>query len=190
MTTSAYKSHTDSELVGLCLKGDSRAWEALIVRYRRLIYSIPVKFNFSSADAADIFQGVCLKLIEHLHELKDESKVSAWIITTTTRQCIHHRVQRMRESTADDEDAEEPAAPDVNVETVQIQAQEQQTVRDAVAQLPDRCRQLLELLYFSTKDPSYEEIGRAMSMPVPSIGPTRARCLEKLRTVLRRKGVS
>lgn len=188
MSTAKYKTLGDPELVGLCLGGDSQAWEALIVRYRRLIYSIPVKFNFKSADASDVFQAVCLKLIEHLHELKDETKVSAWLITTTTRQCIHLRSQKMRESSTDD-DFEEPAAAGENVESIQIQTQEEQTVRDAVEKLPDRCRHLLELLYFSQKNPSYEEISDAMKMPVASIGPTRARCLEKLRTVLRRRGI-
>ena len=183
-----YKSFGDPELVALCLAGDHSAWETLIVRYRRLIYSIPVKFNFSSADASDVFQAVCLKLIEHLHELKDETKVSAWLITTTTRQCIHLRSQRMRESSSED-DFEEPPDTSINVEDIQIQSQEQQTVRDAVEKLPDRCRRLLELLYFDVNSPSYEEISAILKMPVPSIGPTRARCLEKLRTVLRRKGI-
>ena len=77
----------------------------------------------------------------------------------------------------------------VNVEDIQIQTQEQQNIRNAVNKLPDRCRKLLELLYFETTNPSYEEIGRVMNMPVASIGPTRARCLEKLRTVFRRKGI-
>jgi RNA polymerase sigma factor (sigma-70 family) len=188
VSAAKYKTLGDPELVGLCLGGDPQAWEALIVRYRRLIYSIPVKFNFTSADASDVFQAVCLKLIEHLHELKDETKVSAWLITTTTRQCIHLRSQRMRESSTD-EDFEEPAAGGSDVEEIQIQSQEQQSVRDAVDQLPERCRHLLELLYFSTKNPSYEEISDSMKMPVASIGPTRARCLEKLRTVLRRRGI-
>ena len=188
MSGSKYKSLGDPELVALCLSGDARAWETLILRYRRLIFSIPVKFSFSTADASDVFQAVCLKLIEHLHELKDETKVSAWLITTTTRQCIHVRAQRMRESSSD-EDFEEPAASGVNVEDIQIQTQEQQNIREAVEKLPDRCRRLLELLYFETTSPSYEEIGKMMSMPVASIGPTRARCLEKLRTVFRRKGI-
>jgi RNA polymerase sigma factor (sigma-70 family) len=184
-----YKVLGDPELVGLCLNGDSKAWEALILRYRRLIYSIPVKFNFTTADASDVFQAVCLKLIEHLHELKDESKVSAWLITTTTRQCIHVRSQRMRESSHED-DFEEPADDEaVNVEDIQIQTQEQQTVRNAVNKLPDRCRRLLELLYFETTNPTYEQIGKLMNMPVASIGPTRARCLEKLRTVFRQRGI-
>jgi len=189
VSVSKYKALGDPELVALCLGGDAQAWEALIVRYRRLIYSIPVKFNFSAADGADVFQAVCLKLIEHLHELKDESKVSAWLITTTTRQCIYLRAQRMRE-TSTEEDFTEPAAQDDNVEDIQIQSQEQQTIRDAVEKLPERCQQLLQLLYFETKDPSYEEIGQSLNMPVASIGPTRARCLEKLRTVLRRKGIT
>ena len=188
MSDNKYKSFGDPELVALCLGGDARAWETLIQRYRRLIYSIPVKFSFSSADASDVFQAVCLKLIEHLHELKDETKVSAWLITTTTRQCIHVRSQRIRESSGDEE-FQEPAASGINVEDVQIQTQEQQTIRDAVEEMPDRCRKLLELLYFDMKNPSYDEIGQVMNMPVASIGPTRARCLEKLRTVLRRKGI-
>lgn len=188
MSNTDYKSLGDPELVSRCLRGDAKAWEALILRYRRLIYSIPVKFNFAAADASDVFQAVCLKLIEHLGELKDESKVSAWLITTTTRQCIHLRAQRMRESPAE-EDLDEPPDSSVNVEDIQIQTQEQQNVRDAVNDLPDRCRRLLELLYFEVTNPSYEEISRIMNMPVASIGPTRARCLDKLRTLFRRKGI-
>ena len=188
MSGEDYKALGDPELVGLCLKGESKAWEALILRYRRLIYSIPVKFNFTTADASDVFQSVCLKLIEHLHELKDESKVSAWLITTTTRQCIHLRSQRMRESSHDD-DFEEPADVAVNVEDVQIKTQQEQNVRNAVNKLPDRCRRLLELLYFEMTNPTYEQIGKSMNMPVASIGPTRARCLEKLRTVFRQRGI-
>src|SRR5262245_24079645 len=100
------------------------------MRYKRLIYSIPVRFGFSSADGADVFQAVCLKLIEHLHQLKDERKVSAWLITTTTRQCIHVRSQKQRESSTD-EGFDEPSDPTENLEEIQIQTQRQQTLRDA-----------------------------------------------------------
>ena len=184
-----YKQFTDTELVSLCLHGNSGAWEALIMRYRRLIYSIPVRFSFSSADASDVFQSVCLKLIEHLHELKDETKVSAWLITTTTRQCLYVRSQKFRETGGNEEEIEEPPDPSENVEAIRVQVEEQQTVRESVDQLPDRCRQLIELLYFDNRAPSYEDVGRVLSMPVASVGPTRARCLDKLRTLLRRRGV-
>jgi RNA polymerase sigma factor (sigma-70 family) len=172
----------------MCLKGDAGAWEALIVRYRRLIYSVPVRFGFSSADAADVFQAVCLKLIEHLHEVKDETKVSSWLITTTTRQCIHVKALKYRESGTDDE-FEEPPDPGENLEELRIMTEQQQTVRDAVDQLTGRCRTLVEMLYFDQRALSYEEISRIMGMPVASVGPTRARCLDKLRTILRRRGI-
>lgn len=188
MSVSKYKTHTDPELVSMCLQGDAQAWEALILRYRRLIYSVPVRFGFSSADAGDVFQAVCLKLIEHLHELKDETKVSAWLITTTTRQCIHVKSLKYRES-GGDEDFEEPADPGENLEELRIMTEQQQTVREAVDQLTGRCRTLIEMLYFDPRSLSYEDISQMMSMPVASIGPTRARCLDKLRTILRRRGV-
>ncbi len=188
MSLPKYKTLTDQELVSLCLKGDGHAWEALIVRYRRLIYSIPVRFNFSSADAADVFQAVCLKLIEHLHELKDDTKVPAWLVTTTTRQCIYVRSQRARETTSDDE-FKEPADPLENVEHFRLQTERDQTLREAVEELPKRCRSLIEMLYFDNRSPSYDVISHDMAMPVSSIGPTRARCLDKLRQLLRRKGI-
>ena len=188
MSGPKYKALRDPDLISLCLSGDSQAWETLILRYRRLIYSIPVRFNFSGADCSDVFQAVCLRLIEHLGALKDGTKVSSWLITTTTRQCIHVRAQKRREGTTDDE-FEEPADPSDSVEEIRIQSQEQQSVREAVEQLPERCRKLVMMLYFDMKNPSYESIAEDMKMPVASIGPTRARCLEKLRTVLRRQGL-
>ena len=183
-----YKNYTDPELVALCLKGDAQAWEALIMRYRRLIYSVPVRFGFTTADAADVFQAVCVKLLEHLHEVKDESKVSSWLITTTTRQCLHVRSLKQREGNTD-EDFEEPPDPGDNIEEIRIMTEQQQTVRQAVDQLSERCRTLIEMLYFDQRSLSYDEIGQLMGMPVSSIGPTRARCLDKLRTILRRHGI-
>ena len=188
MSAAKYKTLGDPELVSLCLKGDSQAWECLISRYRRLIYSIPVRFSFTAADCSDVFQAVCLRLIEHLGELKDGSKVSAWLITTTTRQCTHVRALKHRESSTED-DFEEPQDPGDNIEEIRIQTQKQQGVRDAVELLPERCRQLVDMLYFDQNNPSYEAIAQTMQMPVASIGPTRARCLEKLRILLRRRGI-
>jgi len=188
VNASKYKTLGDPELISLCLKGDSQAWEALIARYRRLIYSIPVRFSFSPSDSSDVFQSVCLRLIEHLGELKDENKVSGWLITTTTRQCIYVRAQKKRETSTED-GFDEPADPTDNLEDLRIQAQAEQNLREAVELLAARCRKLLELLYFDPKDPSYEDIAHAMQMPVPSIGPTRARCLDKLRIILRKKGI-
>lgn len=188
MNIAKYKNQTDPELVAMCLKGDAEAWEALIMRYRRLIYSVPVRFGFTSADSADVFQSVCLKLLEHLHEVKDETKVSSWLITTTTRQCLHVRSLKYRE-TGNDEGFEEQPDPTDNLEDVRIMTEQQQTVRQAVGQLSERCRTLIGMLYFDQRSLSYDEISQTMGMPVSSIGPTRARCLGKLRMILRRYGI-
>ncbi len=188
MISAKYKEYDDVQLVSLCLRGDAEAWEVLIMRYRRLVYSIPVRFGFQSSDAADVFQTVCVKLLEHLPQLKDESRLSGWLVTTTTRQCLLVRTQRSREVLRE-EDEEDPMDPAESLETIKTQAEEQQTVRDSVAQLPQRCRQLIELLYFDTRSPSYDDVSRILEIPIASIGPTRGRCLDKLRTVLRRRGI-
>ena len=188
MKAGGHQKLGDPELVGLCLGGDQAAWEALIERYRRLIYSIPNKFGFSPSDCNDVFQTVCVKLIEHLSDLKDETKVSAWLITTTTRHCIH--VQSLgRRDVSDADGMEEAPDPTVSMEQIRLSSDRQQKVRDTIAEMPERCRRLLSLLYLDSGNPSYEEISVKMSMPVPSIGPTRARCLDKLRRLLRRKGI-
>jgi RNA polymerase sigma factor (sigma-70 family) len=189
VSPSGYKKYSDPELVSMCLKGDAQAWEALILRYKRLIYSVPVKFGFSSSDASDVFQGVCLKLLEHLHEVKDDRKISSWLATTTTRQCIHLRMLKYREA-GPDEEIEEPADPTDNLEEVRILSEQLQALREAVDQLAGRCRALIDALYLDPRQPSYDAIGQELGMPVASIGPTRARCLEKLKMILRRRGIN
>src|SRR6266480_1604267 len=77
----------DRTLLAACLDGDHSAWEALITRYQRLIYSIPIKARLSHDDAADIFQSVCLKLYEKLSTIRDGERISSWLITTTSREC-------------------------------------------------------------------------------------------------------
>jgi len=189
VAASSYKTRTDPELVSLCLNGDALAWETLMVRYRRLIYSIPTRFGFRSADSADVFQVVCLKLIEHLHEVKDESKLSGWLSTTTSRYCLHLLTLRQRESASAD-DIEEPPDPAKNLEEIRIETEEQQAIRDCVDELPERCRSLIDMLYFDMRSPSYQEISQSTGMPVASIGPNRARCLEKLKKILQRRGIT
>jgi len=184
-----YNKETDPELVSLCLEGDAGAWEALVLRYRRLIYSIPLKFGLGGQDRADIFQNVCLRLIEHLQDVKDENRLSAWLITTATRLCISLIENRQREPVTGDEEVDERLDPDRNIEEIRIYAEEQQEIRDSVNQLPERCKTLIDMLYLDARSPSYQEISELMGMPAPSIGPNRARCLEKLKKILQGRGI-
>jgi RNA polymerase sigma factor (sigma-70 family) len=181
----------DRDLVAACLRGEHEAWEALIVRYQRLIYSIPLKARLSADDAADIFQSVCLKLFEKLETLREHDKITSWLITTTTRECWRVAAHGRRESQADgsgDEGQSDPLsmipAPGPLADEQHEMLERQQNVRDAIRSLPERCRELLTLLFYEREETSYAEIARRMDMPVPSVGPTRARCLEKLKKVL------
>ena len=184
----------DRTLLAECLDGDHSAWEALIARYQRLIYSIPIKARISQDDAADIFQSVCLKLYEKLSTIRESEKISSWLITTTSRECWRLSARNRRESVPggwsdEDEDSLLKAIPakgplaDEQRETLE----QQQQVRQAVEALPDRCRELITMLFYQKDELSYVDIAGRMRMPVPSVGPTRARCLEKLKKLLEGK---
>jgi RNA polymerase sigma factor (sigma-70 family) len=193
-TANQFVEAADSELVNACLQGEATAWEALIVRYQRLIYSIPLKARLSHDDAADIFQSVCLKLYEKLASLRDHEKLSSWIITTTTRESWRLSSRQRKEQSKNETESEEAdeklqqlASDSPLIEEQRIQLEQQQTVRQAVDALPERCKDLVTLLFYRQDEVSYTEISRQMDMPVASIGPTRARCLEKLRKLLHGK---
>lgn len=196
-TSQAPEDHAlreDRELIAACLKGDQNAWEALIARYQRLIYSIPVRARLSTDDAADIFQSVCLKLYEKLFTLREYEKISSWLITTTTREVWRVSARNRRESPPGGAEADEDrdhmseiaaAAPLADEQREALERQ--QIVRQSIDALPERCRNLLTMLFYQKDDLSYADIARRMKMPVPSVGPTRARCLEKLKKLLEGK---
>lgn len=179
----------DDELIARCLDGDDAAWETLIRRYQRLVYSIPLKAGLGEETAADVFQSVCVRLIEHLGALKDRGKLASWLITTTTRECWRTSNRNRREAPIGEGGDEAPPTPEVVderplAEEEHLKLVEQQRVRTAVEALGGRCEELIGLLYYAEDRPSYEEISRRLEMPVPSIGPTRARCLQKLKKIL------
>jgi RNA polymerase sigma factor (sigma-70 family) len=189
-----FTQQEDRQLIVACLEGDAEAWEALIVRYQRLIYSIPLKARLSTDDAADIFQAVCLKLYEKLSTLREHEKIVAWLITTTTRETwrLSSRQRREGHSTASDsqDDGEGldqiPATGPLADEQRQV-LEQQQIVREGIAAMSERCRELISMLFYQKDDLSYADIATRMRMPVASIGPTRARCLEKLKKLLQGK---
>lgn len=181
---SAYKSRSDSELVAMCLQGDALAWETLIRRYRRLMFSVPVKFGFSPADAADVFQNACLDFLEHLPDLKDDRKVGGWLLSATTNRCLDLTALRQKESGTEIE-VEEPLDPLGSVEDIKLQAERHQSLRDAVEALPKPCKSLITMLYLDPTGPSYEDIASDLGIPIGSIGPNKARCLDRLRKMIR-----
>jgi len=188
------KHADDRALVKACLAGDSRAWETLILRYQRLIYSIPIRAGFSPVDAADIFQSVCVKLLEKLSTLRKQEKISSWLMTITTRECwrVVERRRRETEPKIYDDDyegdiASRLASEEPLADQQRITFERQQRVREAVESLPERCRLLITLLFYSKDEPSYADIARQIKVPANSVGPIRARCLQKLKRILEGK---
>jgi RNA polymerase sigma factor (sigma-70 family) len=178
-------SYADGELVQACLRGDSSAWNELVERFGRLVYSIPRKLGFSLTDADDVFQTVFGVAYRRLASLRDESRLSAWLIRTTYRECW--RMRRARDAGRPlNENLSDDGMP---AEDVVLRAEQQHFVRQALSQIDERCRDLLTALFLETEQRSYDEIAAGLGMPVGSIGPTRARCFKKMETALRRLGM-
>jgi RNA polymerase sigma factor (sigma-70 family) len=166
----------DHELIERCNKGDQAAWKELVTRYQRLVYSIAHMLCPPGEDVSDIFQQVWLELYQQLGELRNPEALPAWLITVTRRHM--YALLRSRHNS-------EPLDEDMADTSVQLsQIEHEHTVERALDQMPDRCRKLINFLYFDSKEPSYAEIAQALGMPEASVGPTRARCLEKLRKLL------
>ena len=170
------KERTDTELIAACLAGEAAAWEALILRYQRLIFHIPLRMGFTQADAEDIFQNVSLKLCLHLSELRDTERLAGWIAQVARQEGL--RLLR-RKPTTGLEDAEALADEHLPDEDL-LAAEQAHFVRQALERLPEKCQRLLGLLYADEATP-YAEISQQLGIPVGSIGPQRARCLERLK---------
>lgn len=192
MALFSLKTLPDSDLVEACLQGNRQAWEALILRYQRLIYTIPLRYGLTEEDAADVAQTVSLLLFQNLDRLRDRERLGAWLVITTRRECWRLIRQRKRagEHLREYQWLEEqaPSSGTMQAEGELLQLERQEVLRSAVEQLGDRCRDLLLMLFYTEPPPSYEIVARRLNIPEGSIGPNRARCLAKLAAVLRRMG--
>jgi RNA polymerase sigma factor (sigma-70 family) len=182
------RPETDRALVRRCLRGDEPAWETLVRRYRRLIYSIPVAYRIPAGEADEIFQRVAVKLFEGLEKLRSAEALPAWLSVTTRRECQAFLRSSRRfspiEETSDPELAEDP--PDVTRAIDQVRLEH--TLGLALERLDGTCRDLLAAMYIEDPTPSYQEIAVRLGRPVGSLGPTRSRCLGKLRKIYRQLG--
>ena len=167
------------DLVTGARTGDKQAWDALVERYAPLIWSICRGHGLGRADAADVAQVVWLHLVDQLDHLRDPGAVAGWLAATTSRECVRRLTGRGPER-LDTRQADSPPSTAGVVIDEQILAGRHVALRAAFAGLPSRCQQLLSML---TSDPphSYAEISAELGIPVGSIGPYRARCLDRLR---------
>jgi RNA polymerase sigma factor (sigma-70 family) len=181
---------SDEELVLACRDGDEEAWRLLVARYQRLLYAIPRRAGLDEDAAADILQQTFLKLLENLRNIQQPAQIHAWLVTTARRETLQtlRRQKSAPQIPLDDATAaqdgeagrEEIASREPLADEVLLEMELQHRVRAAVAALDERCRRLLNLLFYQTNELSYSEIARILEMSEGSVGPTRARCLQKL----------
>ena len=186
-----HRGWEDTKLVGACLKGDEQAWVALVDKYKDLIYAIALRYGAQPADAADIFQAVWIKAYAKLEKLRNQGSVRSWLMTITRNEC-HHWKQKERglalRQARNSEDIESDS--DVAVDPVSIEDLEQdQLIRDAVASLPDRCRELVEMLFFEELPMPYKHAAEILGLAGGSVGFIRGNCLKKLRKALDQRQV-
>lgn len=182
------RTWSDARLIRGCLNGDDRAWSALIEKYKNLIYSIPLKYGAGQQDAADIFQSVCLELFNELPRLRKVGAFRSWLITVTAHQAFQwkRRTRRRAEdelTPADEESLETEASPDLLV-----QVEREQVLREAIAELPPRCRTIITMLFFQEPQVPYRDVARQLGLAVGSIGFIRGRCLKRLQRMLEGRG--
>jgi len=169
-------------LVAEAREGNQHAWDALVERYAPLIWSICRKYRLGRADAEDVGQAVWLHLVDHLDQIREPAALPGWLATTTRRECgrlvrAAHGPRAARylldaETTADGQAG--------TAEQEVLAAERHAALREAFADLPPEGQQLIALL---TADPPvpYAEISARLGIPVGSIGPTRRRCLDRMR---------
>ena len=169
-------------LVDRAAAGDEGAWNEIVERYAPLVWSICARYQLGYEEAHDVGQTVWLLLVEKIGSLREPAALPGWLATTTQRECFRVlRVERRHEHTELPPEDQMPPDPDATmIEEEVLAAERGAAFRAAFDTLPSGCRALLSMLA-SDPPPGYVEISAALGVAVGSIGPMRARCLDRLR---------
>ncbi len=168
-----------AQLVRAAAAGDDAAWNELVARFGGLVWSVARSYRLSHADAGDVVQCTWLKLVQHLAAIKNPEAVGAWLATTARRECLRV-LDGSKSQVPFGDDLPEPPGEDVELDDELLRSERDSLLWQAVTLLRPEDQALVRML---ASDPpaSYAEISAALDMPIGSIGPTRARCLERLR---------
>lgn len=181
---------SDSRLIRECLRGNDRAWSALIAKYKSLIYSIPLKYGATADDAADVFQSVCLELFAELPRLRKAAALRRWLITVTAHQSLHWKTRRQRRGEQELTEADEERVEADHAVPAELfeELEREQLVREALAQLPRRCQDIIRMLFYEDPPVAYRDLAQRLGLATGSIGFIRGRCLVRLQRALERLG--
>lgn len=169
-------------LVARAAAGDQTAWDEIVERYAPLVWRIGARYRLSADDIADVGQKVWLLFVEKIGSLREPAALPGWLARTTQRECLHVLGETRRHNHAElPPEDQMPTDPDTAmIEEEILLAERNAALRAALAELPHHCRELLSMMIC---DPpcKYEDISATLGMKMGSIGPLRARCLERLR---------
>lgn len=167
---------SDLELLSACRAGDQDAWELLVERYERLVFSVALRNGMSREEAADITQMTFVALLESIGKLRHEQRLASWLMSVARRLAWRQRRRSEREGRLI-EQASAPEDPFAAWERIAV-------IHDGLQRLGPACRDLLLALYFDPTAPSYAVVAERLGRRVGGIGPMRARCLKRLRALL------
>ena len=178
-------------LVAAASSGDPSAWNAIVVRFSPLLWGVARSHRLAQEDAADVVQNTWLRLVDHLDDLREPEALAGWLATTARYESLSRLRRRGREVPVRGEDL---GVNVVDEEAVALDAallDDERAVElwTCFAQLSERCQRLQRAL-MSVDRPNYRAVGEALGMPVGSIGPTRMRCLDTLRSLVGDSGYS
>ncbi|MBO2451882.1 sigma-70 family RNA polymerase sigma factor [Actinomadura barringtoniae] len=163
-------------LVARARDGDGAAWAKLVDRYSGLLWSIARSFSLNDADSGDVVQTTWLRLVERIDQIAEPAAVGGWLAVTARRESLRVAQRRGRELPSEIPDSSSPGP-----EQVAVARERLGRVAAAIHTLPQRCQALLRMFALA---PTYADLAAALDMPIGSIGPTRARCLDNLRRKL------
>ncbi|MCA9728642.1 MAG: sigma-70 family RNA polymerase sigma factor [Candidatus Eisenbacteria bacterium] len=186
---------SSESLLAACLTGDERAWDEMIRRFANLIYSTILRTDLPTEEVEEAFQASIVAIHQQLGTLRDPARIVPWIIGISYRQAINRIRARRRESVGAVSHAMLEASglvPEVGdlPDQQRVRLELAHRVQRAMESLPERCRSLLHSLFFEDPSPEYAEIADRYGIPIGSIGPTRARCLDKMRQAIERSDAS
>lgn len=180
-------SRTDREIWADVLAGSSPAWTELVRRYEKLVYTVASRAGLAYADVGDCFQTTWLQLYQNRARIQEPDRLSAWLVTTAKREALKLRRKAQRFGSIEDspDPIDQRELPDKEIERIQQQHQ----LELALAEIDQRCRELLHALFFAEEKRTYEQIAGSLGVSANTLGPARKRCLERLRKQLEKLGL-
>jgi RNA polymerase sigma factor (sigma-70 family) len=175
----------DQDLILDCRNDDVGAWQRLLDRYEQLVFSVPRRYGLSREDAADITQLTFTILFQSINTLPENSTLGAWLITVARRHTWRLLERKRREEAGGYVSSNDTTSNLANTGPEDMDLWElTEWLHHGLSIVGERCRDLLFALYLDSKQPSYAEVAARLGMAVGSVGPTRIRCLKRLRQVM------